>query len=235
MSKAKTYSIEKAKPAASVPAFELKSLNPEQADYIRAIKAFPVVLALGAAGSGKTFIATVLAAQRLKRGDVKQIVLVRPNEPLGPSLGMLKGDLFEKLKPWMEPFLPGLMTCFTREEIQKMMDPTVAKIEMVAVEHLRGRSFGDCDVIADETQNLKYEAMKCLLTRIGENSKLVLCGDIKQQDIKDAHTGLDLLLDIGDLSGKKPLKIIELVHCVRSEVASFFLEAIEILENDQDD
>lgn len=226
------YTIE----AVSPQVFELVPKNEEQANYIRTIKSTPVTIGIGPAGSGKTFVATVLAAQRLKRGDIDQLILIRPNEPLGPSLGMLKGDLLEKLAPWMAPYMTGLLSVFTRAEIQKFLNPEIAKIEMVAIEHLRGRSFNNADVLVDEVENMRYKAMKCLLTRIGENCNMVLCGDMAQTDIPEDDSGLQLLFDISEtFAGKKPFKIVELDKCVRSDVAAFFLDAIAELEAEVDE
>lgn len=215
--------------------FELKPKNDEQLKLINAINNFSVVCALGGAGTGKTFVSTVLAAQKLKSGDVDKLVLVRPNESLGPSLGMLKGSLFEKQKPWLAPYLPALLSVFNLGELQYLMQESVCKIEMVAVEHLRGLSFNNTWVVADEIQNISYEAIKCLLLRIGEDSKMILCGDIAQCDINPDASGLHLLLDIDEsFSGHKPFKIVELVECVRSAVAAYFMEAIEQLEAGND-
>ena len=215
--------------------FTLVAKNDEQTKLINAIKNFFVVCTLGGAGSGKTFVSTVLAAQALKEGNTDKLVLIRPNESLGHSLGMLKGSLFEKQKPWLAPYLPALLSVFSLGELQYLMKEDVAKIEMVAVEHLRGLSFNNTWVVADEVQNISYEALKCLLLRIGENSKMVLCGDIAQCDIDPDTSGLHLLLDIDEaFAGHKPFKVVELRTCVRSPVAAYFMEAIEQLEADAD-
>lgn len=225
------YQLEPVKPTQLHKTFELKPKNEEQGKLINAIKNFKVVAAIGNAGTGKTFVSTVIAAQKLRDKEIDKLVLVRPNEPLGPSLGMLKGSLFEKQKPWLEPYLPALLSVFSLGEIQYMMQEDIARIEMVAVEHLRGLSFNRTWVVADEIQNIKYEAMKCLLTRIGEDSTMILCGDIAQCDINPESSGLHLLLDIDEsFAGHKPFKVVELVQCVRSPVAAYFMQAIADLE-----
>lgn len=211
--------------------FDLKPKNDGQLKLINAIGNFSVVCAVGGAGTGKTFISTVLAARELKFGNIDKLVLVRANEPLGPSLGMLKGSLFEKQKPWLAPYLPALLSVFSLTELQYMMQEDKSKIEMVAVEHLRGLSFNNTWVVADEIQNIGYEAMKCLLLRIGEDCKMILCGDIAQCDIDPSTSGLNLLMEIDEsFAGHKPFKVIELVECVRSPVAAYFKLAIEQLE-----
>lgn len=211
--------------------FDLKPKNDGQLKLINAIGNFGVVCAVGGAGTGKTFISTVLAARELKFGNIDKLVLVRANEPLGPSLGMLKGSLFEKQKPWLAPYLPALLSVFSLTELQYMMQEDKSKIEMVAVEHLRGLSFNNTWVVADEIQNIGYEAMKCLLLRIGEDCKMILCGDIAQCDIDPSTSGLNLLMEIDEsFAGHKPFKVIELVECVRSPVAAYFKLAIEQLE-----
>ena len=215
--------------------FELKPKNEGQLKLINAIDNFSVVCVTGGAGTGKTFISTVLAARELKFGNIDKLVLVRANEPLGPSLGMLKGSLFEKQKPWLAPYLPALLSVFSLTELQYMMQEDKSKIEMVAVEHLRGLSFNNTWVVADEIQNIGYEAMKCLLLRIGEDCKMILCGDIAQCDIDPSTSGLNLLMEIDEsFAGHKPFKVIELVECVRSPVAAYFKLAIEQLEAGSD-
>lgn len=224
--------INTGKPVSNIKDFssvQVKSLtakNTEQKSYINAIKNHTVTVCTGKVGSGKTFVPSVLGAQELFAGSskIEKIILVRPNEPLGKSLGMLPGDLKDKLKPWLAPIADGIKYAVGEGAYNAAVE--FNKIEYVAVEHLRGNTFKNCYVIVDEAQNLSVEAMVCLLTRVGEDCKLIICGDIAQKDIK-ADSGLGMLKSLKDRWDRLPFVEINLEECVRSETASAFCEIFE--------
>ncbi|QGH45262.1 hypothetical protein [Bacteriophage Eos] len=200
---------------------ELKPKNTEQAAYINMVKNATVTVAIGEPGTGKTFIPSVLAAEELvdPRSVFENIILIRPNEPLGKSLGMLPGDLHEKLEPWLEPIADGIRWSIGDKAYQGLVERKV--IKPLAVEHARGRTFNNSFVILDEAQNIGVEAMMCILTRIGQDCRLVICGDIAQKDIKE-NSGLALLMEISAEYEHIPFNMIELKENVRSPESSAF-------------
>ncbi|AFQ22253.1 PhoH-like phosphate starvation-inducible [Pectobacterium phage My1] len=208
----------------NLPFTVVKTLTPkndEQRKYINLIQNGSVVVGTGEPGTGKTFIPSVLAAQAItaRNSVIEQIILVRPNEPLGKSLGMLPGDLAEKLEPWLEPIADGIKWAIGDHAYKNLINRGV--IKYLAIEHCRGRTFNNAFVIVDEAQNISIEAMKCLVTRIGQDCKLIICGDIAQKDIK-ADSGLQLLMDIVDNYEYYPFTTIELIKNVRSAESSAF-------------
>ena len=210
--------------------FTLKAKNDEQRKYINSIKNFALTVGAGTMGSGKTFIPAVIAAQMLQEGLIEKIYVVRPNVELGRPIGFLKGSLYEKMSPWLQPVMDGLEAVMEPSFIKYLVEKEV--IQAVPISYLRGRTFSNCFVIFDESQNSEYEEMKCFTQRIGEYSKIVITGDVKQKDIK-TKSGLESLLRIHEMYERKPMNIIELTECVRSDVASFFLDAYEELETTQ--
>ncbi|CCI88518.1 PhoH-like phosphate starvation-inducible [Yersinia phage phiR2-01] len=201
----------------------LEGKNREQKSYINMIKNNTVTVGIGEPGTGKTFIPSVLAAQELvdRHSDIEQVILVRPNEPLGKSLGMLPGDLAEKLEPWLEPIADGMKWAIGDHAYKGYVERQ--KIKFLAIEHARGRTFNNSYVIVDEAQNISVEAMICLLTRVGQDCKLIICGDIAQKDIKE-KSGLKLLMDIYEKYERSPFSMIELVENVRSVESKAFYD-----------
>lgn len=199
----------------------LTAKNSEQKSYINTIKNTTVTVGIGDPGTGKTFIPSVLAAQELcdPRSDIEHIILVRPNEPLGKSLGMLPGTLAEKLEPWLEPIADGVKWAIGDYAYKGLVERE--KIKFLAIEHARGRTFNNSYVIVDEAQNVTREAMICLLTRIGQNCKLIICGDIAQKDIK-SDSGLGMLIDLSNKYENVPFTLVELVENVRSGESKAF-------------
>lgn len=199
----------------------LTAKNKEQKSYINMIRHHTVTVAIGDPGTGKTFIPSVLAAQELcdHKSVIEQVVLVRPNEPLGKSLGMLPGTLAEKLEPWLEPIADGMKWAIGDQAYKGYVERQ--KIKFLAIEHARGRTFNNSYVIVDEAQNISKEAMICLLTRVGMDCKLIICGDIAQKDIK-GDSGLAMLMDIYDKYDNIPFTAIELLENVRSKESAAF-------------
>lgn len=202
----------------------VKALQPKnegQRQYINAIDNNTVVVAIGEPGTGKTFIPAVKAAQEISKPNTTydHIIMVRPNEPLGRALGMLPGDLAEKLEPWLEPIADGIKWAIGEHAYKNLVNR--GAIKYLAIEHARGRTFNNAYVIVDEAQNISVEAMMCLVTRVGLDCKLVICGDVAQKDIK-ADSGLQLLMDIREEYEYVPFNLIELTANVRSQESSAF-------------
>lgn len=161
----------------------LVPLNANQKLYIDALKDHQQVIVLGPSGTGKTYIAASYAANQYILRKIDKIIITRPAVSVGKSLGALPGDLGEKFGPWLSPVISVL-----EEQLGKGVVETGIKngnIQMAPLEYMRGSSFKDALVLADECQNLDVAQFKMLVTRIGNNCKLVMNGDIRQSDIKE--------------------------------------------------
>lgn len=161
----------------------LVPLNDSQKHYIDALKHHQQVIVLGPSGTGKTYIAATYAANQYALKRIQKIIITRPAVSVGKSLGALPGTMEEKFGPWLSPVLSVL-----EEQLGKGVVETGIKngnIVLAPLEYMRGSSFKDAFVLADECQNLDIAQFKMLVTRIGENCTLVMNGDIRQSDIKE--------------------------------------------------
>ena len=140
----------------------------------------PIVVAAGPAGCGKTLLACQVAAQKLISNQIDKIVITRPTVSVDEDLGFLPGKLEKKMEPWVKP----MFEIFERERVQK-------SVEIVPLAYMRGRTFRNSFIIADEMQNSTPNQMKMVLTRIGEDSKMVVTGDLNQSDLRFALNGLN--------------------------------------------
>ncbi|GGI40084.1 PhoH family protein [Mammaliicoccus stepanovicii] len=157
--------------------------------YISNIKNNDLVFGIGPAGTGKTFLAVVMAARALRLGKVKRIVLTRPAVEAGESLGFLPGDLKEKVDPYLRPLYDGLHTVLGTEQTSRLIER--GTIEIAPLAYMRGRTLDDAFVILDEAQNTTHPQMKMFLTRLGFGSKMVVTGDRTQIDLpKGVKSGL---------------------------------------------
>ncbi|MCD8760458.1 PhoH family protein [Mammaliicoccus sciuri] len=157
--------------------------------YINNIKNNDLVFGIGPAGTGKTFLAVVMAARALRLGQVKRIVLTRPAVEAGESLGFLPGDLKEKVDPYLRPLYDGLHTVLGIEQTSRLIER--GTIEIAPLAYMRGRTLDDAFVILDEAQNTTHPQMKMFLTRLGFGSKMVVTGDRTQIDLpKGVKSGL---------------------------------------------
>jgi len=152
-----------------------------QMDYLEGIKTHDLTFGIGAAGTGKTFLAMGMAVAALRSEEVSRIVLTRPAVEAGEALGYLPGDLQEKIFPYLRPLYDALYDMMEMEEIQKYMDRGV--IEIAPLAYMRGRTLANAFVILDEGQNTTTEQMFMFLTRLGQNSKCVVTGDPTQVDL----------------------------------------------------
>ncbi|WP_010097040.1 PhoH family protein [Ornithinibacillus scapharcae] len=162
-----------------------------QKSYIQAIKENDLVFGIGPAGTGKTYLAVVMAVQALKNGHVKRIILTRPAVEAGESLGFLPGDLKEKVDPYLRPLYDALNDVLGAEHTLRLIERET--IEIAPLAYMRGRTLDDAFVILDEAQNTTPEQMKMFLTRLGFGSKMVITGDMTQIDLpKGVKSGLQV-------------------------------------------
>ncbi|MFF2909651.1 MULTISPECIES: PhoH family protein [Bacillales] len=152
-----------------------------QKHYVTTIKKRDIVFSIGPAGTGKTYLAVVLAVAALKEGSVKRIVLTRPAVEAGESLGFLPGDLQEKVDPYLRPLYDALYDVMGPDQVAKALERGL--IEIAPLAYMRGRTLDDSFIILDEAQNTTPEQMKMFLTRLGFGSKMVITGDVTQIDL----------------------------------------------------
>jgi phosphate starvation-inducible protein PhoH and related proteins len=167
----------------------IKAKTPGQATYLQQILEHDIVVGIGPAGTGKTYLAVAAAVDALMRKRVRRIVLARPAVEAGESLGFLPGDMQAKIDPYLRPLYDALDDLMPYERIQKAIEART--IEVAPLAFMRGRTLGDCFVILDEAQNATHLQMKMFLTRLGVNSKIVITGDKTQVDLpKREESGL---------------------------------------------
>ena len=165
---------------------QIKPKTRGQFEYIKAIKNFDLVFGIGPAGTGKTYLAVVMAVEAFRNKEVQRIVLARPAVEAGEKLGFLPGDLQDKVNPYLRPLYDGLYDILGMETAQKYMEREI--IEIAPLAYMRGRTLDDSFIILDEAQNTTPEQMKMFLTRIGFDSKAVVTGDITQVDLPKGNS-----------------------------------------------
>lgn len=152
-----------------------------QRQYIEAIRNYDIVIGIGPAGTGKTYLAMAMAINALLKKQISRIVLARPAVEAGEKLGFLPGDISEKFNPYLRPLYDALLDMMEAEKAAKLIERGV--IEIAPLAFMRGRTLNDSFIILDEAQNTTTEQMKMYLTRLGYNSKTVITGDITQIDL----------------------------------------------------
>jgi phosphate starvation-inducible PhoH-like protein len=152
-----------------------------QKNYIEAIKLHDIVIGIGPAGTGKTYLAMAMAISAYLKKQISRIVLARPALEAGEKLGFLPGDLYEKVNPYLRPLYDALFDLMGADKSSKLIDRGI--IEIAPLAFMRGRTLNDSFIILDEAQNTTSEQMKMYLTRLGYNSKTVITGDITQIDL----------------------------------------------------
>jgi phosphate starvation-inducible PhoH-like protein len=204
----------------------------KQSEYIKALKESDIVMALGPAGTGKSFLAVSVAITMLMEKKVERVILSRPAVEAGEKLGFLPGDMKEKVDPYLRPLYDALYELFGYEKIQKKIES--GDIEIAPLAFMRGRTLKNSFAILDEAQNATSTQIKMFLTRIGENSKLVVNGDPSQVDLLNkSHSGLARSKEI--LSKINEIKIIEFDHkdVVRHPLVSKIIQAYQKNKNDK--
>lgn len=207
----------------------LKPRTINQKDYIRTVAENTVTFCQGVPGSGKTHIAIGMALEYIIDFKVEKIVITRPVVEAGEKLGYLPGTAEEKLHPYLLPLFDEInyflqMQSYTKLKVSR-------KIEVVPLGLMRGRSFHNAFIVADECQNASYEQLKMLLTRIGMNSKMVLTGDIAQSDLDKRQQGgfLELINRLYDLEGVGSCKL-ETSDIVRNPIIGSIVNRLENVE-----
>ncbi len=206
----------------------------KQSDYIKALKENDIVMALGPAGTGKSFLAVSVAVTLLMEKKIERVILSRPAVEAGEKLGFLPGDMKEKVDPYLRPLYDALYELFGADKIDKKIES--GEIEIAPLAFMRGRTLKNCFAILDEAQNATETQIKMFLTRIGENSKLVVNGDPSQIDlINKSQSGLiksrDILKDLSEI------KIIEFDHTdvARHPLVSKIIRAYQKINIDDKD
>ncbi|MCI5905193.1 MAG: PhoH family protein [Oscillospiraceae bacterium] len=156
-----------------------------QKNYVKAIEKNTIVMGVGPAGTGKTYLAVAMAVKAFKAHEVTKIILTRPAVEAGEKLGFLPGDLQNKVDPYLRPLYDALFDMFGAETFAKHMER--GSIEVAPLAYMRGRTLDDSFIILDEAQNTTREQIKMFLTRLGFNSKMVITGDITQIDLPDSR------------------------------------------------
>ena len=198
----------------------------KQSDYIKALKENDIVMSLGPAGTGKSFLAVSVGVTLLMEKKIERVILSRPAVEAGEKLGFLPGDMKEKVDPYLRPLYDALYELFGADKIDKKIES--GEIEIAPLAFMRGRTLKNCFAILDEAQNATETQIKMFLTRIGENSKLVVNGDPSQIDLLNkSHSGLIKSKEI--LKDLKEIKIIEFDHndVVRHPLVSKIIRAYQ--------
>ncbi len=193
--------------------------SPRQAAYIRDMDAHELVFGLGPAGTGKTYLAVAKAVEMLIKGEVDRIILSRPAVEAGEQLGFLPGDMREKVDPYLRPLYDALHDMMPSDQVAKRLDR--GEIEVAPLAFMRGRTLFNAFVILDEAQNTTAVQMKMFLTRLGENSRMVVTGDLSQVDLpRGIRSGLRDAVEI-----LKDAKGVSFLHFTDEDVVRHHLVA----------
>jgi len=203
--------------------------SPAQDGYIRAMDRTELVFGVGPAGTGKTYLAVAYAATLLERGDISRIILSRPAVEAGEHLGFLPGDMKEKVDPYLRPLYDALYDMMQPEIVDRCIENHT--IEVAPLAFMRGRTLSNALVILDEAQNTTTQQMKMFLTRLGENSKMIITGDPSQVDLpRGVKSGLAEALDF--LSGVEGIHVTRFTDkdVVRHELVARIIRAYDKAE-----
>jgi len=200
-----------------------------QSKYIDAIKNFDIVIGIGPAGTGKTYLAMAMAMNAFLKKQVSRIVLARPAIEAGEKLGFLPGDMYEKISPYLRPLYDALFDMMEAERVIKLVERGI--IEIAPLAFMRGRTLNDSFVILDEAQNTTSEQMKMYLTRLGFNSKTVITGDVTQVDLPSGKTSglIEAEKILSDIEGIKFIYFSE-KDVVRHKLVQEIVKAYEKYE-----
>ncbi len=198
-----------------------------QIDYMQALARDDIIFGLGPAGTGKTYLAVAQAVSQLMSGSVQRLILSRPAVEAGERLGFLPGDMKEKVDPYLRPIYDALYDCMPPEQVERRI--ASGEIEIAPIAFMRGRTLADSFIILDEAQNTTQAQMKMFLTRFGQNSRMVICGDPKQVDIPGGveHSGLaDAVRRLEDVDGIAVVRF-SVADVVRHPIVGRIVEAYE--------
>jgi phosphate starvation-inducible PhoH-like protein len=200
--------------------------SPNQRKYVEAIEQSDMTFGLGPAGTGKTYLAVAMAVSALMAKKVSRIILVRPAVEAGERLGFLPGSLQEKVDPYLRPLYDALYDLLDQEKVDKLLERNV--IEVAPLAFMRGRTLSDAFIIMDEAQNTTMEQMKMFVTRLGNNSKAVITGDLTQTDLPNPKKS-GLLEALNVLSGVEGIRFchFEDVDVVRHHLVQRIVRAYD--------
>ena len=227
---------ERAKTDGEAPGPELKTwrktIRPRsamQTDYFRTLMSKELVFGLGPAGTGKTYLAVAMAVSMMRTGSVEKIILSRPAVEAGEKLGFLPGDMKEKVDPYLQPLYDALDDMMPHDQVARRMEQ--GQIEVAPLAFMRGRTLSNAFVILDEAQNTTSMQMKMFLTRLGENSRMVITGDPSQVDLPP-HTPSGLAVAERVLSGVKGIGFVRFTEAdvVRHELVKRIVGAYDKFE-----
>jgi phosphate starvation-inducible PhoH-like protein len=201
--------------------------TPMQATYMRELVTNDMIFALGPAGTGKTYVAVAQAVAQLITGSVQRLILSRPAVEAGERLGFLPGDMKEKVDPYLRPLYDALYDCMPPEQVERRI--ASGEIEIAPIAFMRGRTLADAFVILDEAQNTTPAQMKMFLTRFGQNSRMVVCGDPRQVDLPGGVTASGLADAVGRLEGVEGIAMVRFsaADVVRHPIVGRIVEAYE--------
>ena len=201
--------------------------NYSQRQYVQMIKNNDLTFGIGPAGTGKTYLAVVMAVAALKRREVDRLILTRPAVEAGESLGFLPGDLKEKVDPYLSPIYDALNSILGAEHVERLIERGV--IEIAPLAYMRGRTLGKAFVILDEAQNTTRAQMKMFLTRLGFGSKMIVNGDASQIDLPKGHSQSGLVDAENRLKGLPHIAFVnfDANDVVRHPVVSEIIRAYE--------
>lgn len=201
-----------------------------QKKYVDAIKRSSIVFGVGPAGTGKTYLAVALAVYALKNKEIDKIILTRPAVEAGEKLGFLPGDMNEKVDPYLRPLFDALQEMMGQDAYLRHIER--GSIEIAPLAYMRGRTLSNSFIILDEAQNTTKEQMKMFLTRMGENSRIVVTGDVTQIDLpKNVKSGMIDAIEV--LDGVEGIEIVKLTakDVVRYELVTRIIQAYEKAES----
>ncbi|MFZ9870246.1 MAG: PhoH family protein [Candidatus Kapaibacteriota bacterium] len=204
----------------------IRARTPKQMDYYRKVQRNDLVFCVGPAGTGKTYLAVAMAVAALRANEVSRIVLSRPAVEAGESLGFLPGDLSEKIDPYLRPLLDALSDMVSPEKLKSMIERRI--VEIVPLAYMRGRTLNHSFIILDEAQNATRMQMKMFLTRLGQQSKAIVTGDITQTDLHHhQESGLRTVHQL--FSGIQGIDFVEFekADVVRHRLVAEIVEAYE--------
>ena len=198
-----------------------------QAHYMRELTGNDMIFALGPAGTGKTYVAVAQAVAQLITGSVQRLILSRPAVEAGERLGFLPGDMKEKVDPYLRPLYDALYDCLPAEQVERRI--ASGEIEVAPIAFMRGRTLADAFVILDEAQNTTPAQMKMFLTRFGQNSRMVICGDPNQVDLPGGIPASGLADAVKRLEGVEGIAVTRFssADVVRHPIVGRIVEAYE--------
>ena len=198
----------------------------KQREYLRALENHNQIFAIGPAGTGKTFLPVMVAVKKYLRGEIKKIIVTRPAVEVEESHGYLPGNITKKLAPWVLPITELMVEAMGKQRFLDML--ASEDFEVAPFAYMRGRTFADAFVILDEAQNTSPKQMEMFLTRIGENSHVVVTGDMRQTDVAHGNSGLHMAISLISRYAI-PAEIVrfERSDVVRSDICRAWVEAFE--------